>query len=100
MQGIKATRSKPNPYLYQALALMATELGYTEEAREWFMEGTKTLLVCLFSPVLNHLTSSLTLCFACMMVLPCSQCFACKATCGRLASLIAMQLLHGMGFCG
>ena len=24
---------------------MATELGYTEEAREWFMEGTKTLLV-------------------------------------------------------
>ena len=26
---------------------MATELGYTQEAREWFMEGTKTLLVCL-----------------------------------------------------
>ena len=46
LQGIKATRAKPNPYLYQALALMAAELKYTEEAREWFMEGTKTLLVC------------------------------------------------------
>ena len=46
VQGIKATKSKPNPYLYQALALMATELKYTEEAREWYMEGTKTLLVC------------------------------------------------------
>lgn len=44
MKGIKATRSKPNPYLYQALALMAAELKYTEEAREWFMDGTKTLL--------------------------------------------------------
>lgn len=51
-QGIKATRSTPNPYLYQALALMATELGYTEEARQWFMEGTKTLLVCSFSCML------------------------------------------------
>ena len=55
MQGIKATRSRPNPYLYQALALMATELGYTEEAREWFMEGTKTLLVCSSSSIfLKH----------------------------------------------
>lgn len=55
MQGIKATRSKPNPYLYQALALMATELGYAEEARQWFMEGTKTLLVCSLRPVfLKH----------------------------------------------
>lgn len=51
-QGIKATRSTPNPYLYQALALMATELGYTEEARQWFMEGTKTLLVCSLSCLL------------------------------------------------
>lgn len=58
MQGIKATRSKPNPYLYQALALMAAELKYTEEAREWFMEGTKTLLVRFLSSCLawfvNH----------------------------------------------
>lgn len=45
VQGIKATRSKPNSYLYQALALMATELKYTEEARQWFMEGTKTVMV-------------------------------------------------------
>lgn len=28
---------------------MAAELKYTEEAREWFMDGTKTLLVCSFS---------------------------------------------------
>lgn len=45
VQGIKATKSKPNSYLYQALALMATELNYTEEARQWFMEGTKTVMV-------------------------------------------------------
>lgn len=45
LQGIKATKSSPNPYLYQALAFMATELRYTEEARQWYMEGTKTLLV-------------------------------------------------------
>ncbi|DBA72955.1 hypothetical protein WJX79_002845 [Trebouxia sp. C0005] len=44
MKGIKATKSKPNSYLYQALALMATELNYTEEARQWFMEGTKTVM--------------------------------------------------------
>ncbi len=45
VQGIKATRSNPNSYLYQALALMATELKYMEEARQWFMEGTKTVMV-------------------------------------------------------
>ena len=45
MQGIKANKDKPNAYLYQALALMATELRYTEEARQWFTEGTKTLMV-------------------------------------------------------
>ena len=45
VQGIKATKSRPNSYLYQALALMATELKYTEEARQWFMEGTKTVMV-------------------------------------------------------
>ena len=51
MQGVKATRDKPNAYLYQALALMATELGYTEEARQWFTEGTKTLMVrCAWTP--------------------------------------------------
>jgi len=45
VQGIKATKSRPNSYLYQALALMATELKYMEEARQWFMEGTKTVMV-------------------------------------------------------
>lgn len=47
VQGLKATKDKPNSYLYQALALMATELNYTEEARQWFMEGTKTVMVPL-----------------------------------------------------
>lgn len=47
LQGLKATKDKPNPYLYQALALMATELRYTEEARQWFLEGTKTIMVSL-----------------------------------------------------
>jgi hypothetical protein len=27
------------------LALLATELKYSEEARQWFMEGTKTVMV-------------------------------------------------------
>ena len=44
-QGIRNTRSAPNPYLYQSLAVMAAELKRTEEARRWFMAGTRTLKV-------------------------------------------------------
>lgn len=58
VQGIKATKSKPNSYLYQALALMATELKYTEEARQWFMEGTKTVMVSCQHATLHCLLPS------------------------------------------
>ena len=34
--------SRANPYLYQALGVMAMERGRTQEAREHFREGTKT----------------------------------------------------------
>ena len=55
MQGIKATSSKPNSYLFQALALMATELKYTEEARQWYMQGTRTVMVSHNPPHSCHL---------------------------------------------
>ena len=45
MQGIRATVAAPNPFIYLELAIMATELKYTEEARDWFMEGTKAIRV-------------------------------------------------------
>ena len=59
---MKATRANPNSYLYQALALMATELRYTKEAREWFMEGTKTIMVsklCYLIAYVCHSASKL-----------------------------------------
>jgi len=46
MQGIQKCRRKSqsqNAYLYNALAVMAAELGRVEEARAWFEEGTRTL---------------------------------------------------------
>lgn len=45
-QGIQRCRRKTqsqNAYLYNALAVMAAELGRVEEARAWFEEGTRTL---------------------------------------------------------
>ncbi|GAX83851.1 hypothetical protein CEUSTIGMA_g11276.t1 [Chlamydomonas eustigma] len=46
MQGISRCRKKPrnqNAYLYNALAVMAAQVGKVEEARAWFEEGTRTL---------------------------------------------------------
>ena len=47
MQGIqKCRRARPQSsiaYLYNALAVMAAEVGRVEEARAWFEEGTRTL---------------------------------------------------------
>lgn len=42
MRGVQNTRRNPNPYLYQSLAVLAAELGRTEEARTWFDAGTRT----------------------------------------------------------
>lgn len=38
-----ATRGRPNPHLYQSMALLAGEMGYVAEARRWFREGTRAL---------------------------------------------------------
>ncbi|GAX78832.1 hypothetical protein CEUSTIGMA_g6269.t1 [Chlamydomonas eustigma] len=46
MQGISRCRKKPrnqNAYLYNALAVMAAQVGKVEEPRAWFEEGTQTL---------------------------------------------------------
>ena len=43
LQGIRATQERPNPFLYQSIAMLAGEMGYIEEARQWFREGTSTL---------------------------------------------------------
>ncbi len=44
-QGIKATTRRPNPDLYQSRAVLAAEMGVTEEARKWFQRGTDTVMV-------------------------------------------------------
>lgn len=49
-QGIKATSKRPNPYLYQSLAVLAAELAVTDEARKWFQLGTETVMVRGRSP--------------------------------------------------
>lgn len=33
----------PNPHLFQSIAVLAGEMGYVEEARRWFREGTRTI---------------------------------------------------------
>ncbi|CAK0784724.1 hypothetical protein CVIRNUC_007928 [Coccomyxa viridis] len=43
MKGIRATREYPNPHLYQSIAILAGEMGYVAEARQWFREGTSAL---------------------------------------------------------
>ncbi len=42
-QGIRATEGMPNPHLFQSIAVLAGEMGYVEEARRWFREGTRTI---------------------------------------------------------
>ena len=46
LQGISKTKKrKPNPYLYQSVAVLAAEMGLTESARDWFQRGTSTFSV-------------------------------------------------------
>ena len=42
-QGVQAMGERCNPHLYQALGVLAAEMGLTSEARRWFSEGTKRL---------------------------------------------------------
>ena len=44
-QGVRATAACPNPYLFQSLAVLAADMGRTEEARKWFHKGSSTLMV-------------------------------------------------------
>jgi hypothetical protein len=43
LQGIRATQERPNPHLYLAIAELAGEMGYIDQARQWFREGTSSL---------------------------------------------------------
>lgn len=45
LKGIQALRRSPNAYLYQSLAVLAAEMDCVEEARKWFREGTRTIMV-------------------------------------------------------
>jgi len=45
VQGVRATAASPNAYLFQSLAVLAADMGRTEEARKWFHKGTNTLMV-------------------------------------------------------
>jgi len=44
LKGIRKTKEKPNPYLFQSVALLAADMGLVEEARKWFLKGTTTIL--------------------------------------------------------
>ena len=44
-QGIRKTQKQPNPFLYQSVAQLAADKGLVEEARNWFVRGTRTLTV-------------------------------------------------------
>ena len=42
-KGINATAAAPNSYLYQSLAVLASDLDRPDEARKWFRAGTRTV---------------------------------------------------------
>ena len=50
-QGVRATAASPNPYLLQSLAVLAADMGRTDEARKWFHKGSSTLMVYTFCDV-------------------------------------------------
>lgn len=47
-QGIRRTQKNPNPYLFQSVAQLASDMGLTEEARKWFQRGTRSFEVCQY----------------------------------------------------
>lgn len=42
LKGIRKTSDRPNPFLYQSVAVLAGEMGLTSESRKWFEEATRT----------------------------------------------------------
>ncbi|KAK9785605.1 hypothetical protein WJX73_006036 [Symbiochloris irregularis] len=40
LKGIKQTVKRPNPFLYQSVAVLAGEMGLTKESRQWFKDAT------------------------------------------------------------
>jgi len=45
MRGIKNTKDRPSPYLYQSVALVLEQQGNIEEARKWYIQGAKAKVV-------------------------------------------------------
>ena len=45
-QGVKKLQGAPNPHLYCSLAVLAGEMGFVEQARAWFKQGTSSVRVC------------------------------------------------------
>lgn len=41
LKGIRQTTKRPNPFLYQSVAVLAGEMGLTAESRQWFKDATK-----------------------------------------------------------
>jgi len=42
---VKKTDGFPNPHLYNSLGVLAGEMGFVEEARAWFKQGTSSVRV-------------------------------------------------------
>ena len=41
LSGIQRTQSRPNAHLLQSVAVLAGEMGLTQEARKWFRQATQ-----------------------------------------------------------
>lgn len=41
LEGIRRTRGRPNAHLLQSVAVLAGEMGLTEEARRWFAQAAQ-----------------------------------------------------------
>jgi len=53
-KGIRNTEDNANPYLYQSLGLVLEQMGSIDEARQWYMRGTKASPLVSNSDALWH----------------------------------------------
>ena len=81
---------------------MATELRYTEEARQWFQEGTKTIMVSLL--MLLKLSCLVTMHVCHHPLVPLVACVIrhlyCQVGIEPVAPDLLLCVLHCLHFCG
>ena len=43
LEGIRHSRARPNAHLLQSMAVLAGEMGLTEESRTWFSQASRLI---------------------------------------------------------